>query len=56
MRACGEAVGAAIVTAPGRTDVRPDIVSDCDPGLVSRQFHAVFTSHPWRIVGGAMGG
>ncbi|HEX6401095.1 MAG TPA: WD40 repeat domain-containing protein, partial [Actinomycetota bacterium] len=38
------------------TDVRPDIVSDCDPGLVGRQFHAVFTSHPWRIVGGAMGG
>jgi WD40 repeat protein len=38
------------------SDVRADIVSDCDPDLIRPQFHAVFTSHPWRIVGGAMGG
>jgi hypothetical protein len=38
------------------SDVRADIVSACEPDLVGPQFHAVFTSHPWRIVGGAMGG
>ena len=38
------------------SDVRADIVSRCDPNLIGPQFHAVLTSHPWRIVGGAMGG
>ncbi|HEX6399802.1 MAG TPA: WD40 repeat domain-containing protein, partial [Actinomycetota bacterium] len=36
--------------------VRPEIVPGCDPEVVSAWARAVFASHPFTIVGGAMGG
>ena len=38
------------------SDVRAEIVPRCDPELVGPLVHAVFASHPWTIVGGAMSG
>ena len=38
------------------SDVRVEIVPRCDPEVVGPTLQAVFGSHPWTIVGGAMGG
>jgi len=38
------------------SDVRTEVVPRCDPDVTGSQFEAVVESHPWRIVGGAIGG
>ena len=38
------------------SDVRSKILPRCDPQFVRPWARAVFGSHPWTLVGGAMGG